>query len=307
MNRTVVAIVVGTLFCMGSVAQSQTGAQTGAQSSGQASVEVGKTQAQASGNASAASSSSAKNGQANASLASGSAFNAALSSPIDSKKCKPGDPVNARTTEPATSEGKMVIPKGTKLVGHVSQASARSNGESESALGIVFDKAVLKNGQEIPLNVAIQAIASAQNGASAAGADAETMGGTGATAAGSGMAGGRGALGGATSAVGGATGAVTNTAANAGGAAGGAVHSTANAAGSVGGASKGAIGGLNSAGQLSSSSQGVFGLSGVNLNTATSGATQGSVITSAGKNVHLESGTRLLLVSQAAASATPKP
>src|SRR5438034_11177381 len=33
---------------------------------------------------------------------------------------------------------------------------------SESALGIVFDKAILKNGQEIPLNVAIQALASAQ-------------------------------------------------------------------------------------------------------------------------------------------------
>jgi hypothetical protein len=307
MNRTGVAIVVGALFCFGAAAQSQTGAQAGTQSSGQASVEAGKTQAQASGNASASSSASAQNGQANASLASGSAFNAALSSPIDSKKCKPGDPVNAHTTEAAKSEGKTVIPKGAKLVGHVTQASARSKGESESALGIVFDKAILKNGQEIPLNVAIQAIASAENSASVAGADVDTMGGAGATAAGSGMAGGRGALGGTTSAVGGATGAVTNTAANVGGAAGGAVHSTANAVGSVGGASQGAIGGLNSAGQLTSNSQGVFGLSGMNLNTAASSATQGSVITSAGKNVHLDSGTRLLLVSQATASATPKP
>jgi trimeric autotransporter adhesin len=307
MNRTGVAIVVGALFCMSAAGQSQTGAQAGAQSSGQASVEAGKTQAQTSGNASASSSASAQNGQANASLASGSAFNAALSSPIDSKKCKPGDAVNAHTTEAAKSDGKTVIPKGAKLVGHVTQASARSKGESESALGIVFDKAILKNGQEIPLNVAIQAIASAENSASVAGADVDAMGGTGATAAGSGMATGRGALGGATSAVGGATGAVTNTAASAGGAAGGAVHSTANAARSVGGSSKGAIGGLNSAGQLTSNSQGVFGLSGVNLNTPASSATQGSVITSAGKNVHLDSGTRLLLVSQAAVSATPKP
>jgi hypothetical protein len=298
------AIAVGTLFCLSAAARPQTGAQAGAQGSGQASAQAGQTQAQASGNASAASAASAQNGQAHASLASGTAFNAALSSPVDSKKCKPGDPVNARTTEAAKSEGKAVIPKGSKLVGHVTQASARAKGESESALGIVFDRAILKNGQEIPLNnVTIQAIASAESSASAAGADIDTMGGMGASAAGSGMAGGRGALGGVTSAAGGAVGTVTNTAANAGGVAGGAVNSAANAGGSIAGASKGATGGLNAAGQLSSNSQGVFGLHGLNLNAAGSNATQGSVITSAGKNVHLDSGTRMLLVSEANAGA----
>src|SRR5216683_320314 len=281
MNRIGFAIVVGALFSLGAAAQAQTGAQAGSQSSGQASVEAGKTQAQASANASASTSASAQNGQANAALASGTAFNAALSSPIDSKKCKPGDQVTANTTEAAKSEGKTVIPKGSRLVGHVTQASARAKGESESALGIVFDKAILKSGQEVPLNVAIQAVASAQSSASAAGADLDTMGGTGASAAGSGMSGGRGALGGVTSAAGGAVGAVTNTASNVGGAAGG----------------------LNAAGQLTSNSQGVFGLSGLSLNAAASNATQGSVITSTGKNVHLDSGTRMLLVSQAQAGA----
>jgi len=302
MKSAGMVIAVGTLFCLSAAAQSQTGAQAGAQSSGQASVQAGQTQAQASGNASAASAASAQNGQANASLASGTAFNAALSSPIDSKKCKPGDPVNAHTTEAAKSEGKTIIPKGSKLVGHVTQASARGKGESESALGIAFDKAILKNGLEIPLNnVAIQAIASAESSASAAGADMDTMGGMGASAAGSGMAGGRGALGGATSAAGGAVGTVTNTAANAGGVAGGTLNSAANAGGSVAGASKGAVGGLNAAGQLTSNSQGVFGLNGLNLNAAGSQATEGSVISSAEKNVHLDSGTRMLLVSQAKA------
>src|SRR5260370_29399348 len=124
MNRTGLAIAVGALFCVSAAAQSQTGAQ----SSSQASVQAGQTQAQTSGNASA----SAQNGQANGSLATGTAFNAALSSPIDSKKCKPGDPVNAHSTEAVKSEGKTVIPKGSKLVGHVTQASARGKGESES-------------------------------------------------------------------------------------------------------------------------------------------------------------------------------
>src|SRR5207302_54088 len=119
----------------------------------------------------------------------------------------------------------------------------------------------------------------------------------GASAAGSG----RGALGGVPSAAGGAAGAVTTTAAKVGGGAGGAVNSAANAGGSIAGVSKGAVGGLNTAGQLTSNSQGVFGLNGLNLDAAASNATQGSVITSAGKNVHLNSGTRMLLVSQAQA------
>src|SRR5438876_2657626 len=294
MNRAGMAFVVGAFFCMSAAAQPQTGAQAGAQSSSQASVQAGQTQAQASGNASVSTSASAQNGQVNSSLAAGTAFNAALSSPVDSKKCKPGDPVNARTAEAVKSEGKTVIPKGAKMVGHVTQASARTKGESESALGIVFDKAILKNGEEIPLSVGIQAIAAAQSSASAAGSDLDAFGGAGASAAGSG----RGALGGVTSAAGGAAGAVTNTAANVGGAAGGAVNSAANAGGSIAGASKGAVGGLNAAGQLTSNSQGVFGLNGLNLSAAVSNSTQGSVITSAGKNVHLDNGTRMLLVSQ---------
>src|SRR5438132_3384397 len=294
MNRAGMAIVVGAFFCIAAAAQAQTGAQAGAQGSSQTSVQAGQTQAQASGNASASTSASAQNGQANGSLAAGTAFNAALSSPIDSKKCKPGDAVNARTTEAVKSEGRTVIPKGAKVLGHVTQASARAKGESESALGIVFDKAILKNSQEIPLSVGIQAIAAAQNNASAAGSDMDMMGSMGASAAGSG----RGALGGVTSAAGGAVGAVTNTASNVGGTAGGVVNSAANAGGSIAGASKGAVGGLNAAGQLTSNSQGVFGLNGLNMNAAGSSATQGSVITSAGKNVHLDSGTQMLLVSQ---------
>src|SRR6266567_6165226 len=204
MNRAGMAIVVGAFFCMSAAARAQTGAQAGAQSSSQTSVQAG--QAQASGSASASTAASAQNGPANGSLAAGTAFNAALSSPIDSKKCKPGDAVTAHTTEAVKSEGRTVIPKGAKVVGHVTQTSARAKGESESALGIVFDKAILKNGEEIPLSVGIQALASAQSSASAAGSEIDTMGGLSGSAAGSGMAGGRSGVGGVTSAAGGAVG-----------------------------------------------------------------------------------------------------
>jgi hypothetical protein len=301
MYRVGISILAGALFAVGAVAQPQTGAQAGAQTSGQASVGAGKTQAQAGASSSTSAGAAVQNGQANAALAKGTTFNAELSSPVDSKKCKPGDAVNGKTTEAVKAEGKTVIPKGSKLVGHVTQASARAKGEAESSLGIVFDKAILKHGEEIPLNVGIQALAWGQNSASAAGSEMDTMGGLSGSAAGSGMAGGRGAVGGVTSVAGGAAGTVTNTAANVGGAAGAAVNSTANAAGNVAGATEGAVGGLNAAGQLTSNSQGVFGLNGLNLNAAASNATQGTVITSAGKNVHLDSGTRMLLVTQAQA------
>ena len=309
MYRMGISIVARALFTVGAVgvfvlapeARAQTGAQAEAQTSGQANVQAGKTQAQAGASSSTSAGATAQNGQANAALASGTTFNAELSSPVDSKKCKPGDAVSGRTTEAAKADGKTVIPKGSKLVGHVTQASARAKGEAESSLGIVFDKAILKHGEEIPLNAAIQALASAQSSASAAGSEADTMAGLSGSSAGSGTAGGRGGLGGVTSAAGGAVGAVTNTAANVGGAAGGAVNSTASAAGNVAGASRGAVGGLNATGQLTSNSQGVFGLNGLNLKAASSNATQGTVITSAGKNVHLDSGTRMLLVTQAQA------
>jgi hypothetical protein len=305
MNRIGYALLGVTLFALSTAAQSQTGAQAGAQTNGQANAQASKQGAQASGSGAAASSAAAQTGQGNAALANGSTFNAALNAPIDSKKAKPGDAVTAHTTEPAKSDGKTVLPRGTKLLGHVTQASSRANGESDSSLGVVFDKAILKNGQEVPLNAGIQALASGQSATSAAGPDLDTFGGAGASAAGSGRASGRsgGALGGVGSVAGGAVGGVTNTAANVGGAAGGAlnstVNSTANAAGSLNGVSSGATGGLNTAGQLTSNSQGVFGLNGLNLNSAASNGTQGSIITSAGKNVHLDSGTQMLLVSKA--------
>jgi hypothetical protein len=309
MKRTWFVIVAGILFAGSVAAQTQADAQAGAQAGGQTSVQPGKTQAHGSGSASAASAASTQSGQANSSLGSGSAINAELSAPIDSKKAKPGDPVAARTTEPTKSNGKTVIPKGSKLVGHVTQASARANGDSESALGIVFDKAILKNGQEVPLNAAIQALASGQSAVAAnAGDDMAAMGSAGGSAMGSGRAAGGGALGGVTSTAGGATGTVTNTAANVGDTAGGTLNSTARSATNAAAAGPGAVGGLNATGQLMSNSRGVFGMQGVNLSSATTSAAQGSVITSAGKNLHLPSGTQVLLVTQAAGSLeTPKP
>jgi hypothetical protein len=293
-------ILAGALFghCASANGQSQTGSST----SSNTSVQADKSGAQVSNSNSTAASASA--GHNSASLASGTAMNAELSQPVDAKKNKPGDPIAAKTTSATKSNGNVVIPKGTKLVGHVNEAKARAKGESESAVGIVFDKAVLKNGQEIPLNVALQAVAASQTAASSSFAQEELSAGGGAAggANGGGRASGGGVLGGARSTAGATAGSVANTAGNVGGVAGGAANSTTNVAGTATGATRGAVGGLNAAGELTSNSQGVFGLEGLNLNSATASSTQGSLITSSSKNVHLDSGTKLLLVAQSTAS-----
>jgi len=290
-------IFAGALFgyCASAGAQSQSSSSTSSNTSAQAD----KSGAQFSNSNAASGSASAGNNSA--SLASGTAMNAELSQPVDAKKNKPGDAVTAKTTSATKSNGNVVIPKGTKLVGHIREAKARAKGESESAVGIVFDKAVMKNGQEIPLNVALQAVAASQTAASSSVAQDDLYAGGGAVSgAGAGGRGsGGGVLGGARSTAGATAGSVANTAGNVGG---GAVNSTANVAGTATGAARGAVGGLNAAGELTSNSQGVFGLEGLNLNSATSSSTQGSLITSSSKNVHLDSGTKLLLVAQSTAS-----
>lgn len=289
MDRKFLTLFAAALLAMTANAQTQAGAQTGAQ----ADASVNKNQA--SGSALASSSGTVQSNGSRATIADGTAINASLSSPVDAKKAKEGDPVNARTTEAVKAHGKMVLPKGTKLVGHVTRASARGKGDAESALGIAFDKAILKGGEEVLLSGNIQALAVAQSAADIAGSDMDAMGGAGAR--GGGSAGGRGVLGGATSAAGGTVGAVTNTAGSVGSTAGGTVDAATRTTTRTTGSANSAVGGLNSAGQFASNSRGVFGLNGLNLDAAGSNATQGSVITSTGKNVHLDSGTRLLIVS----------
>ncbi len=299
-TKVLLVVVAAFTVSVGAHARAQAGAQANGQAAGEATIPVERTQAQASSGASASSSASAESKQTNAGLASGTAFNATLNAPLDSKKCKRGDAVTARTTENVKADGRTVLPKGSRLVGHVTQATARAKGDSESALAITFDRAILKNGEEVPLNIAIQAMAAAQTASSAPDADLDTMGSAGTSAAGSGMAEGRGAGGRVTSTTGSALGSVTNTSAGAGDAA---LHSAVTSTTRVDGASHGAVGGLSTAGQLTSNSRGVFNMTGLTLNAAAANGTQGSVITTAGKNVHLDSGTRMLMVTQADVSA----
>lgn len=273
------------------------GSQDGSSAANKSSAGVSRGGAQV-GN-STVNSGSAKNAHGSGTVANGSTMNATLTHPVDAKKNKPGDPVTARTTQPSKTPDGRVLPKGTELSGYVTQAQARSKDQSQSELGILFDKAILKNGQEVPVNATIQAIAASSTAASAVGgADDLQLAGapmaSGGVSRGGGLVGGGAvnAVGGATSTLSGAAGTVTAPVGNVGSTVGGTVGSTANVAGKE---SRGAAGGLNAAGQLTSDSRGVFNMQGLNLASSASNAARGSLITSNSKNIHLDGGTQLLL------------
>jgi len=296
MQRLLSLLAIGMLGAWTAAAQSTAMGQAGASAQSQTAVQTNNSGAQISGNNSAATASStsaaANMGNNAANISNGTKIDATLATSLDAKRSKPGDEVEVRTEEDIKQDGKVVLKKGTHLVGHVTQAQARANGQTQSQLGIMFDHAVLKNGQEVPFNASIEALASAQSAAAAsAGANdlAAPNNGMGAVQAsqrnGGGLVGGVASTANATA--GATTGTVMNTSSSAPLNAGGSLNSVTR--------SSGAVGGLTSTGRLASNSSGVFGLEGLSINSAASNATQGSMIVSATKNVHLDSGTQLLL------------
>src|SRR5262252_7220154 len=127
-------------------------------------------------------SSAAMKGQAaQSSLAAGTAVNAELDKSLDSKKAKVGDAVTARTTVAVKEDSKVVLPKGSKLFGHLTRASARGKGDNDSTLGVQFDRAELKGGQEMAVQLTLQAIAAPPGVAAIGGDDLQGMGSSGAS------------------------------------------------------------------------------------------------------------------------------
>jgi hypothetical protein len=89
----------------------------------------------------------------------GTAFNASLADTLDTRKTKAGDTVTAETAEDVSYQRSMIFPKGTKIVGHVVRVTSGGRGRAGSAIFVQFDKATIKDGQEVILNAGIQALA----------------------------------------------------------------------------------------------------------------------------------------------------
>lgn len=91
-------------------------------------------------------------------IAPGSVIPVALTKTIDAKKAKTGDEVVAKVTmDMKTGTGDVLVPKDTKVIGHVTAAQAHNNEQKESQLSIAFNQAVLKD-QPVDLPMSIQAV-----------------------------------------------------------------------------------------------------------------------------------------------------
>ena len=213
----------------------------------------------------------------------GTAFNASLEDTLDTRKTKAGDVVTAETSEDVSYQRCVIFPKGTKITGHVVRVTSGGRGGAGSAIFIQFDKATVKDGQEVILNAGIQALA--------VGAVAPMPSATPKTKPtspeavpvvedGSGSAESSGAV-------------VVSTLYQE-------PRSALKAPLAAGQASEGEF---TSDGLFSPRSKGAFGRPDLKVYTPTSEGSHGTVLLSSKKNMHLDAGTHLLLVVQPPATA----
>ena len=103
---------------------------------------------------------------------------AELQKTVDAHKLKTGDKVEAVVfADLHAQSGEIIIPKGTKVMGHVTEVKQKSKEAPGSTLGIVFEKLAMKDGKEVPFAAEIQAVRkntpqnalAASNGSSAGG------------------------------------------------------------------------------------------------------------------------------------------
>jgi hypothetical protein len=111
-----------------------------------------ETTTSATGAASTAVNGKALNLQSNTRLA------AQLQSTLDVRKARVGDEVVLKTTEAIKSNGRTVVNKGARLIGHVTEVSQKTRANGESSIGMVFDR--LESGSlDAPINATITSIA----------------------------------------------------------------------------------------------------------------------------------------------------
>ncbi len=196
----------------------------------------------------------------------GATVRVTLQKPVDSKKNKPGDQVIAKSVESIKANGHDVLPKGTKIIGRLSGVEGHTKEKPEAFLGIVLDRAVLKNGREVPVHFLIQAVAPAQQ------TDVPNMSLTPASAAGS--AGGFGPVAGPLTA-------------------GSSSDPNAGTPGKIASPESPTADNMTQRGELTPSCRGALRMEGLAL--VPEDPTLGSVIVSRSRNIQLDMGTQMML------------
>ncbi len=264
-------------------------------------------------------SATAQAGQASASTVQATSVSAELSKKLDSKDAKVGDEVVAKTTAEARLSDGTKLPKGSRLVGHVTDVQAKSHDNHDSHLAFAFDHAVTKDGRQVPIQAMMRSIsAPAPLAASSGTDDMMAAGGGGQMARGGGGGGGGGGVGLANAASGTVRGATGITAGTTAAAAGGLNNATSGIDGTANGtlgstANVGANGAaINNAaganGRLVGPVLPVGNLSGVTFSTVhmstdasqngvngAAGASLATMLSGHDKNVSLDNGSQMML------------
>ncbi len=260
-------------------------------------------QGSAAGSVDADAAASARAGQAGAAAVQTTNISAELTDTMNSKKAKVGDAVSAKTLSAARISDGTTLPKGTKLMGHVTEVQARAGDQRDGHLSFIFDRAVLKDGQEVGIRATLRSITAPAMASAMANMDSDPT-----LSAGGGMSPGGVGAGGATSSGGRmGVGGLGRTAGSAGSTAGSAAGSTVGGVtngigsdvGDVGGTVRGGVqqgGMVDQTAGVRVGSGGSLMVPVANLpGVSASGSTSVSgVVSASGKNVELSSGTRMM-------------
>lgn len=202
---------------------------------------------------------------------------AVLQNSLDVKNAKVGDQVILKTTQAVKQAGQVVIPKGTQLIGRVTDVQKKAKNTAGSRLGLVFDRLQGRD-LSVPIVASIVSITNLQAATNVGDDLSSDISGSSTTSARSsgGGSGGGGLLGGGSGGGGGLLGGVTNTV-------GGVVNSTTQ---TVGGVANTATNTLGSTTQAVGRT-----VNGLQISTSASGSAQTSTtLSSPNSNIRFDKG-----------------
>ncbi len=212
-------------------------------------------------------------GQGNAGvlLDSGTTIEGQLQGALDVQKARSGDQVILKTTRAIKDEGRTVVPKGSKLIGRVTEVQPKTKENNASRIGILFDRL---EGRALTSDISASIISVTNAGAAGRindTADTGLMGSSTNSARGSARTtSGGGLLGGVTNTVGSTLNSGVQTIGNVAGSAGQVVDSTTSSVGRT--------------------------VNGIHISNSVQGSAQsGTTLATPGKNLKLEKGTMIQL------------
>jgi hypothetical protein len=251
-----------------------------------------RAETRATGDATSQSSAAVSSAAKSINLDSGTRVSGQLQNTVDARNAKVGDQVVLKTTQAIKSGGRTVVGKGAKLIGHVTEVSQKTKGESQSRVGILFDR--LEQGSlAVPITATISSITS---GSANVRRNDEDVFGTSASSSTRSSSSARASSGSNGGLLGGTGGVLSSTTATVGDVVGSttsAVGSTVNSTTNVAGSTVSGVGGTLGRIQISESSS-----------TSVEGS---SVLSLQGGNLRLDKGTNFnLVLTQSASAGTSK-